>query len=113
MNQHVLVIDAVGALRRDRAEVTVSQVAQQLGLDRSRVSRMVAAATEEGYLERRQARSDARRSLVALTTAGQDLLHDSHLWQRTKFIELTADWNSFDRTRFAGYLERLAREIGA
>ncbi|MEV6908776.1 MarR family winged helix-turn-helix transcriptional regulator [Amycolatopsis sp. NPDC051071] len=113
MTQHVLVVDAVDALRRDGAEVTVGQVAQQLGLDRSGASRMVTAATEEGYLERRQAGSDARRSVVALTTAGLDLLHHSHQWQRAKFVELTAGWNSADRTRFAGYLERLASEIGA
>jgi DNA-binding MarR family transcriptional regulator len=113
MLQHVLVVDVVDALRRDGAEVTVGQVAQQLGLDRSGASRMVAAAAEEGYLQRRGSRFDARRSVVVLTTAGQDLLNHSHQWQRAKFVELTADWSSSDRTRFAGYLERLAREIGA
>jgi DNA-binding MarR family transcriptional regulator len=113
VTQHVLVVDAVDALRRDGAEASVGQVAQQLGLDRSGASRMVAAASEEGYLERRRASSDARRSVVALTTAGQRLLDHSHQWQRAKFVELTAGWNSSDRTRFAGYLERLALEVGA
>jgi DNA-binding MarR family transcriptional regulator len=113
MTQHVLVVDAVDALRRDGGEVTVGQVAQQLGLDRSGASRMVAAAAEEGYLERRQACSDARRSVMALTTAGQGVLQHAHQWQRAKFVELTAGWSSSDRTRFAGYLERLAREVGA
>lgn len=112
-SQHVLVVDAVDAIRRAGAEATVGQVAQQLGLDRSGASRMVAAAAEKGYLEQRRAPSDARRSALALTTAGQDLLDHSHQWQRAKFVELTADWSSSDRTRFAGYLERLARDVGA
>jgi DNA-binding MarR family transcriptional regulator len=111
--QHVLVVDAVDAIRRDGAEATVGQVAQQLGLDRSGASRMVAAAAEKGYLQQQRARSDARRSALALTAAGQDLLDQSHQWQRAKFVELTADWSSSDRTRFAGYLERLARDVGA
>lgn len=111
--QHVLVVDAVDALRRDHTEPTVGDLAQQLGLDRSGASRMVAAAAEEGYLERRRARTDARRSALALTPAGQALLDESHRWQRTKFVELTAGWSSSDRIQFAGHLERLAREVGA
>lgn len=111
--QHVLVVDAVDALRRAGGEATIGQVAQQLGLDRSGASRMVAAAAEKGYLEQQRARSDARRSVVALTPAGHDLLDHSHQWQRAKFAELTADWSPSDRTTFARYLERLARDVGA
>ena len=111
--QHVLVVDAVDVLGRHGAPATVGQVAEQLGLDRSGASRMVAAAIEEGYLERQRARTDGRRSAVTLANAGQSLLDDSHRWQRAKFLELTAGWSFSDRTRFAGYLERLAREVGA
>ena len=111
--QHVLVVDAVDALRRAGGEATIGQVARQLGLDRSGASRMVAAAAEKGYLEQRRAHSDARRSVVALTAAGQDLLDQSHQWQRAKFIELTADWSSSVRATFARYLERLARDVEA
>jgi DNA-binding MarR family transcriptional regulator len=111
--QHVLVVEAVDSLWRDGMESAVGDVARQLGLDRSGASRMVAAAEERGYLERRRASSDARRSELALTRPGQQLLEDSRHWQQAKFLELTAAWSAGDRTRFAGYLERLAREVGA
>lgn len=111
--QHVLVVDAVDALRRDGLEPTVGEVAEQLGLDRSGASRMIAAAAEQGYLERQRAQADARRSALALTPLGQGLLDHSRQWQRAKFLELTAGWSAGDRTTFARHLERLAHEVGA
>ncbi len=111
--QLVLVVDAVDSLGRGGVEPTVGDVAQQLGLDRSGASRMVASAVDRGHLERRRASSDARRSELALTSSGRDLLDDSRRWQQAKFLELTADWNPGDRRRLAGYLDRLAREVGA
>jgi DNA-binding MarR family transcriptional regulator len=111
--QHVLVVDAVDALTGDTTEATVGEVARQLGLDRSGASRLVAAAVDAGHLERRAGRSDARRSVVALSPAGRALLEESHRWQRATFLELTATWSAADRTRFAGYLRRLAAEVGA
>lgn len=111
--RHVLVVDAVDARLRAGLEATVGDVAAQLGLDRSGASRMVAVAIDEGYLERRRGPSDARRSPVDLTADGRALLEASHRWQRETFLELTAAWSASDRSRFAGYLERLAREVGA
>ena len=111
--QHVLVVDAVDALHREEVESTVGDVARQLGVDRSGASRMVAAATDQGYLEQHRSRSDARRSCLALTGAGRALLEESHRWQRAKFLELTTSWSAADRARFASYLGRLARDVGA
>jgi DNA-binding MarR family transcriptional regulator len=74
---------------------------------------MVAAATESGYLERARTSADARRAVLRLTPAGRELIEASHRWQRERFAELTASWDDEDRTRFAGYLERLAAEAGA
>lgn len=110
--QHVLVVDAVDALHREHAGPTVGDVAGQLGLDRSGASRIVTAATDQGYLEQRRGPDDARRNLLTLTPAGHTLLTQSHQWQRATFLELTASWSTSDRRRFAGYLERLARDVG-
>lgn len=109
--QHVLVLDAVQAL--DGGEATVGDVAHQLGLDHSGASRMAAATADAGYLRRGRARADARRRVLTLTTAGEELLRSSRDWQRSTFAELTSSWSEKDRARFAGYLERLAREVGA
>ena len=73
---------------------------------------MVAAATDQGYLEQRRS-SDARRNSLSLTAAGRALLGESHRWRRAKFLELTTSWSAADRARLASYLNRLARDVGA
>ncbi|OLT20380.1 hypothetical protein BJF78_09755 [Pseudonocardia sp. CNS-139] len=105
--QHVLTLDAVGS------GATVGEVARRLGLDHSGASRMVAAASAEGYLLRARSPEDARRSVVTPTDAGRELTAAARAWQRTTFTELTAHWDAADRERFAGYLARLATEVGA
>ena len=108
--QHVLTVEAIRACG---AEPAVGDVARQLGLDHSGASRMVAAATERGYVERARGAADARRSVLRLTPAGHELIAASHQWQRETFERLTASWGEEDRSRFAGYLVRLAAETGA
>ena len=111
--QNVLVVDTVNALRRNGAEATVGELARQLGLDHSGASRMVAAATQGGYLERCRSETDRRRSVLALTSEGRVLLDSSLRWQQARFIELTNHWDDHDRTAFAHYLVRLAQEVQA
>lgn len=111
--QHVLVVDAVDALCRGGAEATIGALAARLGPDRSGASRMVTAATAAGHVDRRRSDADGRHAVLALTPAGRALLAASHRWQQATFAELTAAWAGPDRARFAAYLERLAREVGA
>jgi len=111
--QNVLVVDAVDTLRREGAEATVGELARRLGLDHSGASRMVTAAEQGGYLERRRSPSDGRRSVLALTPDGRALLGASLRWQQARFAELVGHWDEPDRTAFARYLSRLAREVRA
>ena len=108
---HVLTVDAVAASAAPGA--TIGDVARLLGLDRSGASRMVAAAEASGFLERRRSESDARVTRVRLTAEGDALIAAAEEWQRLAFADLTADWADEDRERFAGYLQRLAAQVGA
>ena len=108
---HVLTVDAVAACTATGA--TIGDVARLLGLDRSGASRMLAAAEEGGYVERRRAESDARLVRIRLTAAGDALIAAAERWQRAAFADLTAEWADEDRTRFAEYLQRLAAQVGA
>jgi DNA-binding MarR family transcriptional regulator len=110
--QHVLALEAVNACTgADGA--TVGEVARQLGLDHSGASRMVAAVEAAGLVERSRSCSDGRRSAVRITGTGLQLLETSRRWQQTVFDELTGGWSDRDRRQFAGYLARLAAEVGA
>lgn len=108
--QHILVVEAV---RTHPDEATVGTVAHQLGLDHSGASRMVKDAVAAGYLARDTSRQDRRRARLELTESGHALLAGSRQWQRQVFDELTASWDEDDRLRFAGYLRRLADDLGA
>jgi DNA-binding MarR family transcriptional regulator len=108
--QHILVVEAVHATRHD--EATVNAVAHQLGLDHSGASRMVRDAAEAGYLFRTESGQDRRRTVLKLTEQGHDLLTAAHRWQRKAFDQLTGTWTEHDRKQFAGYLQRIAGELG-
>jgi DNA-binding MarR family transcriptional regulator len=105
---HILVVEAV----HGAGEATVNAVAHQLGLDHSGASRMVRAAAEAGYLVRAESEQDRRRVLLRLTDKGQDLLAGARDWQNRMFDELTETWPEHDRAQFAGYLRKLAGQLG-
>lgn len=102
----VLVTEAVHALR-DRAEVTINDVASELAIDQSGASRMVAHAAEQGYLTVHPASTDARRRVVSLTDKGLALLDSAHSWQESTFATLTSDWTATERADFHRAMLRL------
>jgi DNA-binding MarR family transcriptional regulator len=93
------------------AEVTVADVAHQLGIDRSVASRMVAEAGRDGFVVRSTSTRDARRAVLTLTEAAKEFLTASQAHQRQAFEALVGHWPREDRERFAGYLGRLADEV--
>ncbi len=107
----IVVLDAVDTAAQHTPEVSVTDVAHQLGLDHSGASRFVAATVERGYLARRPSTVDSRRAALTVTDAGQDLLTASHAWQDDIYARLTATWEPDDAARFSGYLRRLADEL--
>ena len=109
--QNVFVVEAVHGAAQRSSEVTVADIAHQLGLDRSVASRMITIAVEAGYVRRGTSGVDARRASLGLTEAGQRFLADSHDYQQRTFDELVARWPEDDRRRLAHYLRRLAHEV--
>ncbi|MEV6825542.1 MarR family winged helix-turn-helix transcriptional regulator [Amycolatopsis sp. NPDC051102] len=106
---NLFVIQAIDGATGD--EVTVADVARQLGIDRSVASRMVAEAVREGFVARSTSTRDARRAVLTLTEAAKKFLDASRAHQRQAFEGLVGHWAQEDRERFAGYLSRLADEV--
>ena len=102
----VLVTEAVHALR-GRPEVTVNDVAVELGLDQSGASRMVARGVEQGYLATQPSSADARRRTIEVTRHGMALLDAAHAWQDSVFAKLTEDWTEAERASFHQAMLRL------
>jgi DNA-binding MarR family transcriptional regulator len=109
---HILVLEAIDAAA-GRGSALISDVAVELGLDRSNASRMIAAAVSAGLVTKVVAPDDARRTLLGVTPDGARLLAAARAWQEETFVHLVADWPVADVRRFAGYLMRLAaRDVG-
>jgi DNA-binding MarR family transcriptional regulator len=106
---NLFVIQAVDGAAGD--EVTVADVARQLGIDRSVASRMVTEAARDGFVVRSTSARDARRAVLTLTDAAKEFLEASRAHQRQAFEALVGHWPEADRERFAAYLSRLADEV--
>jgi len=106
---NLFVIQAIDGAAGD--EVTVADVARQLGIDRSVASRMVAEAVRDGFVVRSTSSRDARRAALTLTETATGFLAASQAHQRQAFEALVGHWAKEDRDRFAGYLSRLADEV--
>jgi DNA-binding MarR family transcriptional regulator len=108
---HILILEAIDAAAGDGdGPAQIADVAAELGLDRSNASRMLAAAVAAGLVAKTISPDDARRTELAITPAGGDLLAAAHAWQEHTFQRLVADWPAADARRFATYLVRLAHQ---
>ncbi|MGW2822367.1 MarR family winged helix-turn-helix transcriptional regulator [Streptomyces sp. NPDC001443] len=83
-----------------------TDLAAHYALDKSTVSRQVAALERAGLIERRQDPEDHRVQVLHLSAAGRGILLQVTQRRRAAFRERLADWPEEDLELFAGYLER-------
>ncbi|MFJ8937298.1 MarR family winged helix-turn-helix transcriptional regulator [Streptomyces sp. NPDC102365] len=83
-----------------------TDLAAHYALDKSTVSRQVAALESAGLIERRADPQDQRVQALHLTAAGTEILAQVTASRRVAFRERLAGWPEEDLRRFAGYLLR-------
>lgn len=112
----VFAVDAVDEAAHEPPEaagggggVSVGTVAERLGVDPSRASRLVASAVHAGYLARVASQEDGRRILLELTDAGRALVDAMHAHRQAEFAHAMRDWPERDRQEFARLLTRFTR----
>lgn len=96
----------------DEEPIRLSDLAANLGLDLSTVSRGVAQLAAAGLVERQPDPADGRASSLRLTRAGRDGLRRVRAAWRSVVTELVADWSAKDRAELARLLCRLSDAIG-
>ena len=101
-------LDVLDAVRRAQpaGEVTVGMIAEMLRIDPSRASRVVADMVGRNVLRREASQADARRIVVVITPAGQDLLAEIVAQKLAIISEIVSDWPEEDVDRFAALFER-------
>jgi DNA-binding MarR family transcriptional regulator len=94
-----------------RGEVSLSDLANDMLLDISTVSRQVRRLEDEGLLERAQQPADRRISMVRTTEAGSKVAKRlSHAWQ-SAFADALTDWTDEELRALACSLGRLSESL--
>jgi MarR family transcriptional regulator, organic hydroperoxide resistance regulator len=91
------------------ASSSINDVARELGLDQSGVSRMVARAQRQGLVTRRAPDRIGAPSAITNTAAGEELLRQAHAWQDEVLRTLTAQWPDEDVRILVTLMDRLVR----
>jgi DNA-binding MarR family transcriptional regulator len=91
-------------------EVTVGLVAERLGLDPSRASRLVAEAVDRQLLQRLPSPHDGRRTRLELTESGEEVFARVQAVRRAYVAERMADWSPHERRTFARLLHRFTTD---
>jgi DNA-binding MarR family transcriptional regulator len=76
------VLDAIEGASGSGATMTVNGVADALGIDQPRASRLVARAVDAGLVRRGGDPDDGRRSVLSLTRSGARVLAEGHRARR-------------------------------
>jgi len=102
-----VVADALDDLSAiDGEKPSVGMLAEYLGVDPSRASRLVADAIREGYVKRVASQSDGRRAGLELTGAGRKLLGTASRFRKRIFSKVMAGWSDHDCDEFARLLTK-------
>jgi DNA-binding MarR family transcriptional regulator len=102
----VAVQEVLDAVEAAGGPVGVTGVAEALGVDQPRASKLVAAAVAAGLVRREADQADGRRSRLVLTGAGQRRLAAAHAARRARFAAAMAGWTDAERAAFADLLTR-------
>jgi DNA-binding MarR family transcriptional regulator len=86
--------------------VSAAALGQQIGLDRSIVSRRCAHLTDAGLLEATPDPDDARATLLSLTPAGKRVVTTLRRRLATAIDKNLADWPANERRHFAASLTK-------
>lgn len=96
--------DGVG--REEPQAATIGLVAEELNVDPSRASRLAADLISRGYLRRRAAQEDGRKSIVVLTDHAIEVFAKFRALKWTKFLSILADWEETEIAEFARLFEK-------
>lgn len=85
---------------------SISELADMIGVDQPRASRLARAAIAANHVRREADPADARRSILVITDAGRSVLTDAHDRHRALVEAALADFTEAERGEFASLLGR-------
>lgn len=109
---HIFVADALDEMcESGDAQPSVGKVAERLGTDPSRASRMVASAIRSRLVKRIASQLDGRRTHLELTDDGRNALAAARQFRIKFFSNLMGNWSDHDCAEFAKLLIRFTNPL--
>jgi DNA-binding MarR family transcriptional regulator len=108
---HLMVAHAIHMGWHQHGEVTVGLVAETLGIDPSRASRLVAEAVDEGIARRVASQADARRICLELTDKAHAMQDAIHSYKALMFSEALKGWDEEELVAFARLFEKFSNWV--
>jgi DNA-binding MarR family transcriptional regulator len=90
-------------------EVTVGAVAERVGIDPSRASRLVAELVDKGYIRRVASQTDSRRIVLEATEKGWAFGEEFRRRKGETLIRALRTWTDDELVTFSRLLERYSR----
>ena len=91
--------------------VRTTALAEQLGVDRSTMSRHVTVLDQAGFVTRTADPDDGRAQAVSLTPAGREVMEKTRAARHDLITDGLAEWDDTDRAHLAALLGRLADDF--
>ncbi|MDH6269249.1 DNA-binding MarR family transcriptional regulator [Rhizobium sp. SG_E_25_P2] len=94
-----------------RQDITIGAIADNMRIDHSRASRMVADLVKRDLLRREASQQDARRTIVTLTDNGRAMIDSVHDTKRDVLTTALAGWPEEDIAAFAALFNRFTERM--
>jgi DNA-binding MarR family transcriptional regulator len=99
-------LDALEAAEKAGTELSISAIADAVGVDQPRASRLVQEGVERGLVRRVTDPTDARRTLIQLTNAGRSQITEVRTHRRSAVEEAIAGFTPDEARTFAELFDR-------
>lgn len=87
-------------------ETTVGVVAERLGIDPSRASRLVSEMVNAGYASRAASQQDSRRTVIRLTPSGETVVTALRTYKFLYMGDFLDGWSETERRTFISLMDR-------
>ena len=92
-------------------QVTINELARQLGVSMPAASQMVARMVEQGWVNREESPLDRRERIISLTDIGRDLVARAKKARHAWIAELMAGFSESEKQQVLPGLELLNQKI--
>jgi DNA-binding MarR family transcriptional regulator len=108
----IAVVDALQELAdAGEEQPTIGNMAEKLGIEPSRASRMTTGALRAGLVKRIASQADGRRSHLAITPKGLKALETIQKFRIMVFSQLMSEWSDRNCEQFAELLIRFTDSL--